>query len=255
VGIARTGDDISNFLGNTIKPMRIRADIKNLKRPDRANFLQRFFKTAPGEYAHGDIFYGLSVPESRSIAKKHKDLEFPDLKILLASKVHEERLIALIILCEQFRKADPKAQEKIFKFLMKNRKGINNWDLVDTAAPAIFSVYLFENDRSILPKLAKSKNLWERRIAIMSTFHFIRQGDFADTLKIAKILLNDDHDLIHKAVGWLLREVGKRDVKVEKAFLDKYADKMPRTMLRYAIEKFQEKERKHYLQLKAKCPG
>ncbi|MBO9666329.1 MAG: DNA alkylation repair protein, partial [Bdellovibrio sp.] len=157
---------------------------------------------------------------------------------------------ALIILSEQFSKAEAKDQEKIYKFLMKNRKGINNWDLVDTAAPAIFSVYLYENDRSILPTLARSKNLWDRRMAMMSTFHFIRQGDFEDTLKIAKILLKDDHDLIHKAVGWLLREVGKRDAQVEKAFLDKYASKMPRTMLRYAIEKFPEKERKYYLNLK-----
>jgi 3-methyladenine DNA glycosylase AlkD len=227
--------------------MKIQAGIKKLQSKSRSPILQKFFKTGPGEYAEGDIFLGLTVGQSRGIAKQFKDLPLKDLAPLMKSKIHEERLIALVILCERFPKAVESEQTKIFNFLIKYRKGINNWDLVDTVAPAILGPYLFERDRRILFQYAKSKNLWEKRIAIMSTFYFLRQKDFTDTLKIAEILLHDEHDLIHKAVGWMLREVGKRDVKVEKKFLNKYATKMPRTMLRYAIEKFPETERKAYL--------
>jgi 3-methyladenine DNA glycosylase AlkD len=230
--------------------MTIQKEIKKLQSKSRAPVLQKFFKTGPGEYAEGDVFYGLTVGQSRALAKTFKDLPYPELADLIRSPIHEERLISLIILSERFHKVKATEQTRIFKFLIKNRKGINNWDLVDTIAPAVFGPYLFEKNRAILFKYARSKNLWERRIAIMSTFHFLRQNDFNDTFKIAELLLNDEHDLIHKASGWMLREIGKRDLPAEKKFLNKYATHMPRTMLRYAIEKFPEKERKYYLNLK-----
>ncbi|UYL08395.1 DNA alkylation repair protein [Bdellovibrio sp. SKB1291214] len=227
--------------------MTIQAEIKKLQSKSRSTTLQKFFKTGPGEYAEGDIFLGLTVGQSRGIAKKFKDLTLKVLAPLMTSKIHEERLIALVILCERFPKAPETEKSKIFNFLIKYRKGINNWDLVDTVAPAVFGPYLFQRDRQILFKYAKSEKLWEKRIAIMSTFYFLRQHDFTDTLKIATLLMHDEHDLIHKAVGWMLREVGKRDINIEKKFLNKYATQMPRTMLRYAIEKFPETERKAYL--------
>lgn len=230
--------------------MGIFGDLKSLKARSRADFLARFFKTGPGDYAEGDVFYGLSVPQSRDLAKKYADLPFTEISALLKSEIHEARLIALIIMNRRFSSADAKDRKRIFQFLVKHRKGINNWDLVDTIAPSAFGEYLFTEDRSLLYKYAVSKNLWERRIAIMSTLYFLRQNDFDDTLKIAKILLNDEQDLIHKATGWMLREVGKRDLKKLTNFLDKYATKMPRAMLRYAIEKFPEKQRKYYLNLK-----
>lgn len=230
--------------------MGIFGDLESLKARSRADSLARFFKTGPGEYSEGDLFYGLSVPQSRALAKKYAELPLPEISALLKSKIHEARLIALIILNKRFSSADPRDRKRIFQFLVKHRKGINNWDLVDTVAPYTFGEYLFTEDRAILYKYADSKNLWERRIAIMSTFYFLRQNDFADTLKVAKILLKDQHDLIHKATGWMLREIGKRDVKTLTRFLDKHATQMPRTMLRYAIEKFPEKQRKYYLNLK-----
>lgn len=225
-------------------------DFKKLSRPADAKILQRFFKTGPGEYGEGDIFAGIKVPPCRELAKKYKDLGFNDLQKLIRSPIHEERTIALMILSLQFKKADEVQQTKIYKFYFKNVKGINNWDLVDGSAPYIIGPYLAERDRKILYKLARSKNLWEKRIAMLSTFHFIRQNDFADALKIAEILLHDKHDLMHKAVGWMLREIGKRDLATEKKFLNKHAATMPRTALRYAIEKFPEAERKKYLKMK-----
>ncbi|QLY26934.1 DNA alkylation repair protein [Bdellovibrio sp. KM01] len=230
--------------------MTIQKEIRRLQSKTRVPVLQRFFKTGPGQYAEGDVFLGLTVGQSRNLAKTFKDLPFSELATLLQSPIHEERLISLLVLSQRFPKENATGQTRIFKFLIKHRKGINNWDLVDTIAPAVLGPYLFERDRAILFKYAKSKNLWERRIAIMSTFYFLRQKDFADTFKIAEVLLHDEHDLIHKAVGWMLREVGNRDAKAERKFLDKYATQMPRTMLRYAIEKFPEKERKYYLNLK-----
>ncbi|MEK2690568.1 DNA alkylation repair protein [Bdellovibrio sp. GT3] len=230
--------------------MTIHSEISKLQSKPRAKVLQRFFKTGHGEYAEGDVFLGLTVGQSRAIAKQFKELPLSELTHLLSSPIHEERLISLIILTQRYRKADEKEQKKIFTFLIKNRKGINNWDLVDTIAPAVFGPHLFDKDRVILYKYAKSKNVWERRIAIISTFYFLRQHDYLDTLKIAELLLQDEHDLIHKAVGWMLREVGKRDVKTEKKFLNKHAAVMPRTMLRYAIEKFPEKERLRYMKMK-----
>jgi len=225
-------------------------DFKKLSRPSDAKILQRFFKTGPGEYGEGDIFAGIKVPPCRELAKKYRDLSFNDLQKLLRSPIHEERSIALMILHLRFKKADEVLQTKIYKFYFKNLKSINNWDLVDGSAPYIVGPYLENRDRKILYKLAKSKNLWERRIGMLSTFHFIRQNDFTDALKIAEHLLYDKHDLMHKAMGWMLREIGKRDAVAERKFLSRFAATMPRTALRYAIEKFPETERLKYLKMK-----
>jgi len=226
---------------------KFRRDIKKLSNPEKAQFLQRYFKTGKGEYAEGDLFLGIVVPVQRQLAKKFKELSFDELKELITSKYHEERLIALLILVERFQKADENEKEKIVKFYLDHRKGINNWDLVDLSAPKILGEYLIYKDKSLLYKFAKSKNLWEKRIAVLSTFVFIKKKDFDDALKIYEILLNDKHDLIHKAVGWMLREIGKIDLKKEEEFLKKHYKTMPRTMLRYAIEKFSEKKRRAYL--------
>lgn len=206
-----------------------------------------FFKTGKGEYGEGDKFAGLKVPSQRKIAKEFIDLPYQDLKKLLASGIHEERLIALLILVERYSKAHESEKENIYNFYLQNRKGINNWDLVDLSAPKIIGEYLLDKDRKILVELAKSGNLWEQRIAILSTLAFIRRDDFKTTLQIADILINEKHDLIQKGVGWMLREIGKRNLKTEEDFLKPRYNKMPRTMLRYAIEKFPESKRKKYL--------
>lgn len=226
----------------------IRKEIKKQANPKQAVILQRFFKTGKGEYGEGDIFYGIKVPVQRNIAKQFKDLPFDDIKELINSKVHEERLIAAFILVDQYKKGDDKKKKAVFDFYLKNRKGINNWDLVDLSAPKIVGEYLLDKERDLLYKFARSKDLWEKRIAILSTLTFIRNHFFEDTLSISEILLNDKHDLIHKAVGWMLREVGNRDMQTEEEFLRKHYKRMPRTMLRYAIEKFPEKKRKDYLE-------
>jgi 3-methyladenine DNA glycosylase AlkD len=229
----------------------IQKEIYASKDPVRAKNLARFFKTGKGEYGEGDIFLGIQVPRQREIAKKYVHLGLDEIQKLLSSKIHEERLIALLILTYKFNKARDERKE-IFEFYLKNSKHINNWDLVDLSAPKIAGNFLFfnENEREILYKFAKSKNLWEKRIAILSTFEFIKNNEFQDSFDIAKILLQDEHDLIHKAVGWMLREIGKKDIKKEEEFLKQHYKKMPRTMLRYAIEKFNEKKRKAYLQNK-----
>ena len=206
-----------------------------------------FFKTGKGEYGDGDKFVGIKVPVQRKIANEFKNLTYSELKVLLASKIHEERLIALLILVHKYTKSDESEKEKIYNFYLNNRKGINNWDLVDLSAPKIIGEHLLNKDRKILFDFAKSKNLWERRVAILSTLAFIRMDDFYITLQIADILIEDEHDLIHKAVGWMLREVGKKNLKVEEDFLKSRYKKMPRTMLRYSIEKFPESKRKKYL--------
>jgi 3-methyladenine DNA glycosylase AlkD len=226
-------------------------EFNTLKNPAQAKVLSGFFKTGKGQYGEGDIFLGIKVPTQRETIKKYYDLDFKDLQELLNSKIHEYRLSALFILVKKFTAAvkvqDEKAQVKIYNFYLKNARNINNWDLVDLSAPNIVGQYLLAKNREILYDLVKSKNLWERRIAVLATFTFLRQKDFKDILKIAEILLRDEHDLIHKSVGWMLREAGKRDVKVLYKFLDKNYQKMPRTMLRYAIEKLPELERKKYL--------
>lgn len=222
---------------------KIRKELKEKSNKEKAEIFQRFFKTQKGEYGEGDVFLGVTVPELRKIVKENKEIKIKELLQLLHSEIHEERFIAILILIEKF----PKENERIFKLYLKNLKWINNWDLVDISAYRIIGEYLFDKEKTIIYKLAISNNLWERRIAIMSTFYFIRKNQFKDTKNIAKILLCDTHDLIHKAVGWMLREIGKRDMREEEDFLKKNYKKMPRTMLRYAIEKFPEGKRKFYL--------
>jgi 3-methyladenine DNA glycosylase AlkD len=222
-------------------------ELSSLGDSEKAKTLQRFFKTGPGEYGEGDVFLGVVVPNQRRVARKFRDLPLAEVRALLTSVVHEHRLTALLILIEQFQKSGPEVQKTLVEFYLENTKSINNWDLVDLSAPKILGVYLLGRDRSILERLAKSESLWEKRIAILATYAFIKENQFQDTLKLAKTLLQDPHDLIHKAVGWMLREVGKRDQASEERFLDRHAGEMPRTMLRYAIERFGEEKRRFYL--------
>jgi 3-methyladenine DNA glycosylase AlkD len=228
----------------------LRERLQEKANPEKAKVLQRFFKTGPGQYGEGDVFLGVMVPETRKVAKEFIDLEFSEIEESLRSKIHEERQAALLILVERFRIGNGKERKKIYDFYLKNAKKVNNWDLVDLSADKIVGGYLLDKDRGVLYGLAKSDNLWERRISIISCFAFIRKGEFNDCLGISDILLNDGHDLIQKAVGWMLREVGNRDRKSEEKFLQgsgKRYKRMPRTMLRYAIEKFPEDLRKRYL--------
>ncbi len=214
----------------------------------RAAVLQRFFKTGPGEYGEGDVFLGITVPAIRKLAKEHDDVPPRDTAKLLTSPFHEERLLALLMLVHAFSRGSDSEKKQIYTLYLRNTRYINTWDLVDLSAPAIFGRYLAErDDRARLYALARSKDLWKRRIAIMATFAFIRRNDYADTLNIAAMLLDDGHDLIHKAVGWMLREIGKRDLGAEEKFLRRHYDRMPRTMLRYAIERFPEAKRKKFL--------
>jgi 3-methyladenine DNA glycosylase AlkD len=229
----------------------IHSVIKSHANPSKAKLLQGFFKTGKGEYGEGDIFLGLTVPVSRTIALQFSDLSFPEIKSLLGSKIHEERLIALLILVHNYEK-HPERRESVFDFYIANTKHINNWDLVDLSTPRIIGAYLVDKERDILYEFVNSHNLWERRIAILSTFMFIKNKDFKDSLAISERLLDDTHDLIHKAVGWMLREIGKKDKSVLVSFLKKHYRAMPRTMLRYAIERFPEQERKSYLKGTAK---
>jgi 3-methyladenine DNA glycosylase AlkD len=233
-----------------MKAADVRKELKSMADPDKAAILQRFFKTGPGHYGEGDIFLGVMVPKSRQVAKKFSQLPLEEVRRLLYSRIHEERLVALLILARRYSCASSSREEKeeIVKFYLDNIKQVNNWDLVDLSAPNILGAHLADRDdrRRLLYRLAGSENVWERRIAILATHHFIRNGDFSDTLKIAEMLLQDRHDLIHKAAGWMLREVGKRDAAVEEEFLEKHYSVMPRTMLRYAIEKLPESNRRRY---------
>lgn len=228
---------MSNMLEEIIKEMNENYNEKKAK----GNY--KFFQTHPGGYGEGDDFLGLTVPIQRKIAKKYKNLPLEDVEKLLQSKYHEHRLIALYILILNFKNK----KEEVIDIYLRNLERVNNWDLVDSSAPYLLGPYLEDKDRSILYELAKSDNLWKQRIAIITTLYFIKNNDFEDALKISEILLNHKHDLIHKAVGWTLREIGKRDKKVEEAFLKKYYKNMPRTMLRYAIEKYPEGERQKIL--------
>ena len=225
----------------------LRKSLQELADPEIAEHSQRFFKTGKGEYGEGDKFLGIRMPVLRQQAKKYRQIELSDIKKLLKSSFHEERLCALIILVEKFSNGTEEEKSDIFNLYLGSIKNINNWDLVDSSAHYIVGVYLENRNRNILYKMAESNNLWERRIAIMSTFHLIKKNMFKDALNISEVLLRDREDLIHKAVGWMLREIGKRDKQAEKNFLDKYYKGMPRTMLRYAIEKFEETERQKYL--------
>jgi 3-methyladenine DNA glycosylase AlkD len=212
-----------------------------------ARFLQRFFKTGKGEYGEGDVFLGVRVPVTRRLAKQYRELPLAEVRKLLHAKEHEARLLALIILTLQYPRAAPDQRQKIFEFYLANTKYINNWDLVDASAPSIVGAHLYQRDKSLLDELALSTNLWERRIAILAAGYFIRHDEFRPTLRIARRLLGDEHDLIHKASGWMLREIGKRDRRVLLEFLDQHYRRMPRTMLRYAIEKLEASRRARYL--------
>jgi len=226
----------------------LRKEVRSYAKPARAKISLRFFKTGPGQYGEGDKFLGLVVPECRHLAKKHHQLlSLAEAVELLKSEIHEERLLALFILTLKFNKGGDSEKQDVYKAYCRSTKWINNWDLVDTSAPHIVGAYLQERDRAQLYEWVESKDLWERRISILSTQAFIRKGYFEDTLKISELLLGDEHDLIHKAVGWMLREVGKKDRKAEMGFLNRHAKRMPRTMLRYALEHFPEKTRRLYM--------
>ncbi len=226
---------------------KIRKQLRDLADPAKAKILRGFFKTGPGEYGEGDVFLGITVPVLRQLAKAHDGIALNDSPQLLRSAVHEERLLALFFLIRAYSEGDESLKKKIYGLYLENIRFINNWDLVDLSAPNIVGSYLRDKSRRPLYALAKSRDLWKRRIAILSTFSFIRQNEFSDTLRISRALIADEHDLIHKAVGWMLREVGKRDLSAEERFLQRHFKAMPRTMLRYAIERFPESKRKKYL--------
>jgi 3-methyladenine DNA glycosylase AlkD len=225
----------------------IQKELKRLGNKEYATRLQKYFKTGKGEYGEGDRFLGIQVPVLRKIVKKYRNISIDEASELIKSPFHEERLLSIFLMVELFKSASDKEKEKIFTIYLSNTKFINNWDLVDASAGHIVGNYLFTRDKKPIYLLAGSKNVWERRISIMSTSYFIGNNKFVDALKIAEMLLGDEDDLIHKAVGWMLREIGKRDFELEERFLEKYYKIMPRTMLRYAIEKFPEEIRKSYL--------
>ncbi len=226
---------------------QIHRRMKALADPVRAAGVARYFKTAPGEYGAGDRFLGIRVPTLRGLARECQELSLRDASALLKSRWHEERLLALFVLVRQYGRADAARRDAICRLYLKNTARINNWDLVDCSAEHIVGAHLGGGDRRLLRQFARSPLLWRRRIAIMATGYCIKRGEFGETLRIATLLLDDPHDLIHKAVGWMLREVGKRNRAVEERFLRRYARHMPRTMLRYAIERFPEKLRRAYL--------
>ena len=225
----------------------VNKEIEKYSNKEKAKLLQGFFKTGKGEYGEGAVFLGITVPKQRQIAERFKDIGLNEIQELLNSQIHEKRLIALLILVERFKKSDEKGKKEIFEFYLNNTKRINNWDLVDLSAPNIVGAFLLDKNRDTLHKLAISENLWEKRISIISTFAFIRNNEVEDTLNISKSLLGDKHDLIHKAVGWALREVGKKNQEALEDFLRKHYKIMPRTMLRYSIEKFPEEKRQKYI--------
>lgn len=229
-----------------IKKLKLLAD------PRRALFSQKFFKTYDGGYAAGDKFLGLTVPAQRVVAKEHQELPLPEIKKLLESNIHEHRFTALEILVLQYEKATEVSKRTIVAFYLKNAKCVNNWDLVDTSAPYILGDWLIHHDRSVLYTLAKSKSIWDRRIAIVSTHTLIRTNETIDTLRLAELLIADEQDLIHKATGWMLREVGKKSLPALTSFLDQHAKVMPRTMLRYATEKLPKNRRMYYYQAHAR---
>ncbi len=225
----------------------IQQELESLADPGHAAILQRFFKTGPGEYGEGDRFRGLRLPVLRKLAKKYGALPLAAAVSLLQSAFHEDRLLALLILIQRYYPGDAAIRGEIHRLYLEHRGLVNNWDLVDASAPHLLGHYLRDRPKDPLTQLSASRVLWDRRMAIIATFDFIRQGKFDDTLGVARLLLGDPEDLIHKAVGWMLREVGKREVGVAEAFLQAHYRQMPRTMLRYAIERFPEARRQAYL--------
>jgi 3-methyladenine DNA glycosylase AlkD len=225
----------------------LRARLRDLADPRAAAHAQRFFKTAPGEYGAGDEFLGIRVPVLRGLVRTHRDTPDGGVRTLLRSRFHEERLLALLMLVDRFRRGDAKRRAAIYRLYLANLDCVDNWDLVDSSASQIVGAYLGKRSRKPLYRLARSRDLWRRRVAIMATLHFIRMGEFEDTLALAAILIGDREDLIHKAVGWMLREVGNRDRASAERFLIAHHRTMPRTMLRYAIERFPAARRRAYL--------
>ncbi len=232
-----------------------RADLRRAADPKKAVFLQSYFKTGPGEYGEGDIFIGVTVPLLRTIAKKHQELRLANLRGLLRSKINEERALALEILVLQFHRADTPARQTLFSFYVRHLRYVNNWNLTDGSAPAIIGPILVGRNTALLYRLARSKRVWDRRIAVVSTLHLIKRGEYDHTLRLCAMLLRDPHDLIHKACGWMLREVGKRNLRPLTRFLRAHHATMPRTMLRYAIERLSERKRRAYLRYPSRRPG
>jgi 3-methyladenine DNA glycosylase AlkD len=225
----------------------LRQALKVASDPDKAIFMRRYFKTGPGEYAAGDTMIGITVPTIRKIAKQYRSLPLVDIQKLVKSQIHEFRLCALLLLVEQYKRGTAAEQEAIAQLYVDSLAYVNNWDLVDSSARYILGPHLFKADRKLLKKLAASGNLWQQRVAVLTTFHFITHNDYSTTFELAELLLTHDHDLMHKAIGWMLREVGNRDQTAEEKFLKKHYKHMPRTMLRYAIEKFPPEKRLAYL--------
>ena len=226
------------------------SELQSMANPEKAAFLQRFFKTGPGQYAEGDVFLGLIAPLTRSIAKANKQTPLAELQVLMESEYHEARLCALLIVVEQFKKASEAVRKQLYDFYLSNASRINNWDLVDVTCPHVVGAYLLDKDRSRLYELAESDNLWEQRIAMVSTVAFIRNREYTDTLALAEKFMMHKHDLMHKAIGWMLREVGKKDRETLSEFLEEYATRLPRTALRYAIEHYPEDQRQYFLKKK-----
>lgn len=225
--------------------------LRALADPARAAQSQGYFRTGPGEYGEGDQFLGIRVPAVRLLVREFRLLPWDEATVLLLSPWHEDRLTALLLWVQAHRRAEPEVQSAIHHAYLENTRWVNNWDLVDSSAEFLVGPHLPRGGGPLLTRLARSESLWERRIAMLATFHGIRRGDYDATLRMARLLRDDPHDLIHKAVGWLLREMGKRDEAVERAYLDEESARMPRTMLRYAVERFPEPLRQHYLGLRA----
>lgn len=226
----------------------VKQELEKHASPVKAASFPRFFKAGPGEYAEGDQFIGVTVPHARTVAKQFQDLSFADTQQLLRSPIHEHRLTALFILVQKYTKGDAALRQRVVDLYLKNLAYVNNWDLVDSSAPSILGPHLYQQDPQLLHDLTDSGHLWRQRIAVLATYYFIKQGEFTLTLQLAKKLLNHPHDLIHKAVGWMLREIGNRDQRAAEAFLQQHYQTMPRTMLRYAIEKFPLERRTAYLE-------
>ncbi len=233
----------------------LRSALRRLADPQKRAVLQGFFKTGAGEYGEGDVFLGVPVPQIRILAAGAFALAQRDLRKLLHSAIHEERLLSLLILVMQFERGTADEQRRIFNFYLKQARYVNNWDLVDLTAPKIAGAFLHGKDKKVLYRLVRSPDLWQRRIAVVATLHFIRAGCLDDTLRLCEKLLQDPQDLMHKAAGWMLREAGKQDQAILERFLDRHGPRMPRTMLRYAIERFPEKQRRAYLAQKGPVPG
>lgn len=231
--------------------VEVQNDLNAHENPSDAVFLQRFFKTGKGQYGEGDVFIGLRVPQTRMIIKKYKDLSLSEIEKLLESPIHEHRLAAVLIMTQQAKRANQVLKKRLYDLYLKRTDRINNWDIIDASCRDVVGGFLLDKPRDPLYKLAKSKKMWERRIAVVSTWQFIRVRDLDDTFKIAEMLLADQEDLMHKATGWMLREAGKKDEALLKEFLDQNAAVMPRTMLRYSLEKLHPSDKTYYMKLKS----